>query len=156
MNRRSITITVIALFILAFTAVVMAADNPFVGTWKQNVARSRSNAPDKSETVVFTAQANGLLLVSDGIDANGNAWHVTYAAKFDGKDYPLTGFTNANTIAIKRIDLNSFSELIKNAGKEIIAAHLVVSRDGKTLVRTTKEKGPKGETINNSYVFEKQ
>jgi hypothetical protein len=134
----------------------VAADDPFVGTWKQNVAKSHSDAPDKSETVVFTAQENGLCLVSDGIAADGKTWHVTYAAKFDGKDYPLMGFTNADTIAIRRIDTNSFSEQIKNAGKEIITARLIVSRDGKTFTRTTEEKSAKGKAIRNTYVFEKK
>jgi hypothetical protein len=73
--------------------MVMAVDDPFVGTWNLNVGKCKINGPaPKIETIIFTAQDNGLKLAVDGIDGEGKAYHVAYAVKFDGKGYLLTGF----------------------------------------------------------------
>lgn len=154
---KHILVVMTAILVLALATVAMAAD-PHVGTWKLNPAKSKVNPgpPPKSEMATFTAQDNGLRLVADGMDGEGKAFHVAYAAKFDGKDYPLTGFTDADTVAIKRNDANTFSELIKKAGKEVMSARLVASKDGKTLTRTTKEKNAKGQDVNNTYIYDKQ
>ena len=143
------------LAVFGLVGLVWAAD-PFVGTWKENVAKSKATTPNKSQVAVFTAQENGLTLVADGVSADGTTFHVTWTAKFDGKDYPTTGFTNEDSVAIKKINANTFSELFKKAGKEVMSARLVVSKDGKTLTRTTKEKDAKGKEVRNIYIFEKQ
>jgi len=157
MTKRSITVAAAALFILFLATAAMAAD-PFAGTWKLNVAKSTFNSgpPEKSEMATFTAQDNGLKLVVDGIDGDGKALHGGWAAKFDGKDYPMTGNPNADTIAIKRIDTNAFSELFKKAGKKVASTRLVVSKDGKTITRTVKEKNAKGQDVSSTYILEKQ
>ena len=143
------------LAIIGLASTLWAAD-PFEGKWKENVAKAKMATPNKSQTVVFTAQENGLKLVADWVDASGQSGHVTWSARFDGKDNPSTGSPNADTIAIKRINTNTFSELFKKAGKEVLTARLVVSKGGKTLTRTTKEKNAKGQEVTSIYVFEKQ
>ncbi len=147
--------TMLFLAVFGLAGLLWAAD-PFVGTWKENVAKSQAINPNKSQVVIFTAQENGLKLAADGVNADGTTFHVVWAAKFDNKDCPLTGFTNADTIAIKRIDANTFSELFKKAGKEVVSARLVVSKDGKMLTRTTKEKNANGKDVTNRHIFEKQ
>jgi hypothetical protein len=96
-----ISATLVSALLLALAVMAVAADNSFVGAWKMNLAKSKINSgpAPKREMVTFTAQDNGLKLVVDGIDSKGKAYHVAYAAKFDGKDYPLTGFKDADTIA---------------------------------------------------------
>jgi len=143
--------------VFGLVGALWAAD-PFAGTWKLNATKSQitSGPPPKTEIATFIAQENGLKLVVDGVGADGKAIHVGYAAKFDGKDYPLTGLADADTIAIKRIDANTFSELFKKAGKEVSSARLVSSKDGKTLTRTSKERNAKGEEVTNASVYEKQ
>jgi hypothetical protein len=157
MKKHSIVALTLVIFTLATAMGVMAAD-PFVGTWKENVAKSKFNSgpPDKSSMVTFTAQENGLKLSADSLDADGKASHAAWAATFDGKDYPVTGVTDADTIAIKRIDANTFSELFKKAGKELFSARLVISKDGKTITRTTNLKNAKGQDVSNIYILEKQ
>ena len=153
--RKPILVVMTAVLVLALATVAMAGD-PFVGTWKENVAKSRAASPNKSQVVVFTAQENGLKLAADGVNADGTTFHVSWTAKFDAKDYPITGFTNADTIAITSINANTFSELFKEAGKKVVSARLIVSKDGKTLTRTTNGKNAKGEDVSNTYVFDKQ
>ena len=145
------------LAVLGLAGSLWAAD-PAVGTWKLNIAKSKINSgpAPKREIATFTAQDNGLKLVVDGIDGKGKAYHVAYTAKFDGKDQPVAGFTDADTIAINRIDAHTFYELFKKAGKEVVNARLAVSRDGKTLTRTTNEKNAKGQAVSDIEVYYKQ
>lgn len=159
MQTRSLMISAALIFVLmlGLAGLGMAADR-FVGTWNWNAAKSKINAglPDKRGLSTFTAQDNGLKLVGDGVDGEGKAYHVAWAATFDGKDYPATGFTDVDTIAIKRIDTNTFSELFKKAGKEVFGASVAVSKDGKTLTRTVKVKSAKGQEVINTAVYDKQ
>ena len=160
MRTRSpvVSATLISALVLALAVIAIAADNSFVGTWKMNLSKSKINSgpAPKREIVTFTAQDNGLKLIVDGIDGKGKAYHVAYAAKFDGKDYPLTGLAEADTIAINRMDANTFYELFKKAGKEVLSARLVVSKVKETLTRTTEEKNAKGQAVSDIEVYDKQ
>jgi hypothetical protein len=157
MRKGIFVVAAVTLLALALVTVAMTAE-PFAGAWKLNVVKSKINSspPPKSEIATFTAQENGLKLVVDIVESDGKAVHVTYAAKFDGKDYSVSGMTDIDTIVIKRVDASTFSELFKKAGKEVGNASLVVSKDGKTLTRTSKEKNAKGQDVTNTAVYEKQ
>ena len=94
--RKHILVAMTAILVLALATVAMAAD-PHVGTWKLNVAKSKFNPgpPPKSDTITFTTQDNGIKLVEDIVEADGKAYHIGFAAKYDGKDYPfyrISGF----------------------------------------------------------------
>ena len=55
-----------------FTLVLTATDNPFVGTWKFNPAKSKGTAGTmfKEQTVVFETDGNGVEAVYDGVGAS--------------------------------------------------------------------------------------
>ena len=159
MKKHSITFT-LAIFTLAMATVAMAG-GPFVGTWKTNIVKSKfipgpPPAAGKGETVTITAQDNGIILVADGWYADGKHFHVTFAAKFDGKDYPYTGTSNADTIALKRIDAYTFDSVSKKGGKELGRNRTVISKDGKTMTRTIKGKNAEGQETINIRVYDKQ
>jgi hypothetical protein len=135
----------------------MAAD-PHVGTWKLNVAKSKFNpgrAP-KNETVKIEAQGNGHKFVADEVDADGMAMHIEFAAKFDGKDYPITGSSTLDAIAARKIDANTINYVVKKDGKEVGSGRVVISKDGKTRTQTSKGKNAQGQNINTIAVFDKQ
>src|SRR5437870_2364867 len=96
-------------FVLAFGAVVMAADSN-IGTWKLNVAKSKFSpgpAP-KSQTLKIEAWGtDGVKFTSDGIDADGKPTHAEFQAKYDGKFVPFKGNPDADMLAYKRIDANT-------------------------------------------------
>jgi hypothetical protein len=147
----------ICALVLALAVIAMAAD-PHVGTWKLNVAKSKINSgqPDKSGTVQCEAQDNGVKMVGDSVDAEGKAAHSEFAAKYDGKDYPFTGDSDIDTISLKRIDANTWAEVLKKSGKEVLSGRNAVSKDGKTMTRTFKGKNDKGQEFNNTAVYDKQ
>src|SRR5438128_1274301 len=91
-------------------------DNPTIGTWKLNVAKSKYNPgpPPKNQTIAIEARgADGQKATADGVLADGSRVAYSYTANYDGKDYPyMTGAVGtpngADTIAIKRIDAYTF------------------------------------------------
>lgn len=154
--RKHILVVMTAILVLALATVAIAAD-PHVGTWKLNLAKSKSNSgpPDKNSTATFTVQDNGIKLVNDGVDADGKTYHSEFAGKFDGKDYPATG-ADFDTVALKKIDANTWSEVAKKAGKEIWSGTNAISKDSKTMTHTVKGKDAKGKDYTDISVFDKQ
>ena len=75
---------------LAFTSTAFAASNsPFIGTWKMNVAKSKSSAAlPLSSTYVVEAAGEGIKSTQDTVSDKGVKNHSTYTANFDGKTYP--------------------------------------------------------------------
>jgi hypothetical protein len=146
-----------AMFLLAILGLVstaLAAD-PHVGTWKMNAAKSKSQY--KSDTVRFEPLDNGVKVVGDAITTEGKVLHEEVTAKYDGKDYPYPGSPYADTMSFKRIDANTFDQVMKKNGKVVATAREVFSKDGKTLTRTLKAKDEKGqESIIAIVVYEKQ
>jgi hypothetical protein len=147
------------LFLAVFGCIsLLWAADPHVGTWKANMAKSKFNPgpPPKSDRLTTTAQDNGIKAVEDFVEADGKAYHIEFAAKCDGKDYPVTGFPYMDTVAIRRIDANTFEGVAKKAGKEVLRIQEVFSKDGKTLTFTEKGKNAQGQDMNNTWVYDKQ
>ena len=149
--------TTLLLAALAMNVAAKAVDQQS-GTWKMNPAKSKYSpgpAP-KSITVKIDSDADNIKLSSDGIDAAGNPTHVEFTAKYDGKDYPITGVPNADTIALKRIDASTIESTSKKAGEVVMTVTSVVSKNGKTRTSTFKGKDAQGQDVNNVVVYDKQ
>jgi hypothetical protein len=146
-----------AVLVLAVTGVAMAAD-PFVGTWKLNVAKSRfgGRSAPQSRTRKIEAQGNGYKSVSDIIDSDGKPVHQEMSMHCDGKEYPATDAPPDVTVATKRIDTNTIEMVIKQGGKVVQTHRNVVSRDGKTLTHTNKGTSSTGQKIDIFLIFDKQ
>jgi len=128
------------------------------GTWKMNPAKSNYSpgpAP-KSITVKIAADAENMKLTSDGIDAAGKPTHVEYTAKYDGKDYPITGIPNADTVALERLDASTIRSITKRGDQVVMTVTSVISKDGKTRTATFKGKNAEGLDVNNVVVYDKQ
>jgi hypothetical protein len=128
------------------------------GTWKLNVAKSKFSpgpAP-KSMTVTYsTVGTDGVKIVVDATPATGAAQHWETTAHYDGKDHPMTGNPQADTIAIKKIDDLSGESTFKKAGKVTATNVRTLSKDGKTLTITTKGTTEDGKPRHDVQVFER-
>ena len=134
------------------------ASDPRIGTWKLNVAKSTFSpgpAP-RSNTLKIEASGQGEKLTTEGVNAEGGRTALQYTANYDGKDYPLAGVLNANTVSLKRIDARTTERTDKKDGKVTVTLTRVVSQDGKTMTVTTKSTNAQGQTVNNVAVWEKQ
>jgi hypothetical protein len=149
--------TTLLLVALALNVAAAAADKDS-GIWKMNPDKSKYSpgpAP-KSVTVNINSDADNIKLTSDGIDASGNPTHVEYTAKYDGKDYPITGMSNADTVALERLDASTIRSTLKKGDQVVMTVTSVISKDGTTRTSTFKGKNPEGQDINNVVVYNKQ
>ncbi len=143
--------------LLLTSSAVLAADH-WLGTWKLDVAKSTFSpgpAP-KSLTVTFAATPEGIKFTSDGVDAEDKPIQGQFVSKFDGKEVPYEGNPNADMASPKKINDRSYSNPWKKEGKVTITAHVLVSKDGKTLTVHQTGKNAKGEAVKTTEVFEKQ
>ena len=134
------------------------ASNPRFGTWKLNVAKSTYDpgpAPQSSTTKIEAA-GEGEKAITEGVNATGAPTKTEYTAQYDGKDYPLTGSQNADTLALKRIDARTLERTDKKGDKVVATSTHVVSEDGKTRTVTSKGTNAQGQATNNVTVWEKQ
>lgn len=157
MKRHFIVAITLVIFTLALATVAMAAD-PFVGTWKLNVAKSKYNpgpAP-KSVTLKIEDLENGFKWTFDTIEADGKATHVEWSGKHDGKDYSFAGNPDADTAATKKTDANTLTSVLKKGGKALGSGRILASKDGKTLTLTEKGTNPQGQDVNNTIIYDKQ
>jgi ABC-type transport system substrate-binding protein len=142
---------------LAMGATLWAAD-PAAGTWKLDVAKSKFSpgpAP-KSATVTYEETADGIKRSGETINADGTKTSFSYTAKYDGKDYPVTGSDTFDTISVKKINEHTVAATLKKSGKVVSTARRVVPKDGKTMTLTLNGTNAKGEKIHNVQVFDKQ
>jgi Cu/Ag efflux protein CusF len=150
-------VTTLLLVALAVNISAAAADQ-HTGTWKMNPAKSTYSpgpAP-KNISVKIDSDAENIKLTSDGIDAAGNPTHIEYTAKYDGKDYPITGVPNADTVALERPDASTIRSTMKKGDQVVMTVTSVISKDGITRTSTFKGKDAQGRDVNNVVVYDKQ
>jgi len=155
--RTTRTLIVMLLCCYAFS-VAAASPDPHVGTWKLNVAKSKySPGPAPKEvTMKIEAKGAGTHLTQTGTDGAGKPIKVEFTANYDGKDNPITGVPNADAIAVKRVDANTWEGTFKKGGKVVMTVTSVVSKDGKTRTSTFKGTDAAGKPVNDVAVYDKQ
>jgi hypothetical protein len=148
------------LLALAFCLSVVAvsfADNPNVGTWKLNDAKSKIPAGvSKNTTVTYTADGDNLKAVLDGVDGKGNPTHSEWTGKFDGKDYPVTGDPNVDSRSITKVDEHHYKVASKKDGKVVQSGNIVLAPDGKSRTLTISGTNAAGKKTSATYIYDKQ
>ena len=155
--NRYVVFTATLLVALALSVTVAVADQ-HSGTWKMNPAKSKySPGPAaKNLTLKVDSDEKGVKIDSEGVDGEGNPTHVQYDAKFDGKDYPVTGIPYGDMVVVKRIDANTIQTTIKKGDQVVMTVTAKVSADGKTRTSTFKGKDAQGHAVHNVVVYDKQ
>jgi hypothetical protein len=146
--------------ICIFSTALFAADNPFVGTWKLNAAKSKF-APDtelKEMTVTFEAVGNEMKRTVSGIDPDGQQINQSSTIAWDGKAHKIESPPNPPImVAVKKVGDHTLDVTVKQPdGKLLDTVKAVVSQDGKSMTVTEKGQDPKGRKLDNTEVFEKQ
>jgi hypothetical protein len=141
-----------------FTAgsVLLAQSNPFVGTWKLNLAKSKYNPGPPPQSQTRTWDAMGKVMVT-GVGATGKPFSYGYSAKGDGKESPTMGEipNKADMISTKKIDANTYEAKFSKAGKQVETTTFTVSNGGKTLTIDAKGSADAG-FVENVQVLDKQ
>ena len=92
----------VAVLLAAGSAAVVAAPaaDPVIGTWQLNVAKSKFSpgpAPT-SDTRTYAATDQGIAMTWKSVGADGKEIVAKSTFKADGKDYPLTGIPNFDSL----------------------------------------------------------
>src|SRR5258706_10099019 len=146
-------------FVMLFAAAsaCFAADDPNMGTWKLNEAKSKfSPGAAKNTSVVYEAAGDSVKVTVDGVGPDGKPSHTEWAGKFDGKDYPLTGDPTADSRSYKLIDEHTLDLTSKKSGKAINSGHVVVSKDGKTRILHLTGTDSSGKKVSGVSMYDKQ
>jgi endonuclease YncB( thermonuclease family) len=142
---------------LVFVSVALGfQDNPHMGTWKLNEAKSKFAGKARNNTVVYEAAGDQIKVTVDGVDESGGAVHHEWTGKFDGKEYPVTGDTSSETRSYRMVDKNTIEIKAMKGGKQTLTGRIVVSADGKTRTVTTTSTDAQGKKVTNVVVYDKQ
>lgn len=130
--------TAVFLAVLAAAVSLAAADLPWVGQWKINVAKSNYG----EWTVTYADVGGGDMQAT----VDGRTWKF----KMDGKDYPDPW---GGTSAWKQVDASNWETVNKLKGKVLSTDVRRLSADGKTLTVASKGTRPDGKAFDDEYVF---
>jgi hypothetical protein len=141
----------ILIALLFVGTVALAADDPFVGTWKLNVAKSKfqGSPPPQSETV--TIGADGKVSVSE-TDGKGQTVDWSFTAT-PGGTATITGMSDSSVMEVRKE--NTVDHTWK-MGKGNSKGHGVISRDGKTMTYSLQGTDSDGKKFKNTEIYEKQ
>jgi hypothetical protein len=159
-KRRVVGVLSIAMAVLAAGGVVSRAaaeEDPVLGTWLLNVAKSRFNPgpPPKSVAVTFFTAGKAVHEVINVTDANGIT-QSGYTAHYDGQDYPLRGTAGVDSVSLRRIDSKTVQRIDKRGGQPRMTYIRRLLPDGKTMTVEQKGTDPQGRPVSNVLVFNRK
>jgi hypothetical protein len=149
-----------AVLLTVGSAAVVAAPaaDPVIGTWQLNVTKSTFSpgpAP-KSDTRTYAATDQGIAMTWTSVGADGKQTVARSTFKADGKDYPMTGNPNFDSLSLKQVDDHTVQSTQKRGGKVIGTTTRTVSKDGKVLTLSSKGTSPTGAPYDMVMVYDKQ
>ena len=159
MNRSKRIFCLAAALVLALPLGARAAEaqDPLEGTWVLNVEKSTFKvAPGpRGQTRTYSMKDGVEKLTARGVSWDKKPTLVRYEARYDGKDYDITGSLGGDKIALRRIDAHTTESSQKREGKAVIVATRTVSADGKTLTVVSKGSTAEGQQIDSTLIFER-
>ena len=149
---------VLAVAVLASSVGVFSADDPMMGTWKLNIAKSQLGPPPLPQSIIrkHIPVPGGVKVVQDRVDAQGKASTGEFTVGFDGKDYPISGDPFVDRLSLKRVSPYRVDGIGKKNDKTATTFVWQVSKDGKTLTYTTKRLYPPERVATIIQILEKQ
>src|SRR3984957_13817169 len=163
MKRALWFVCVLALSAMA-AGPLRAQNNPFLGTWKLNLSKSKFDgmpAP-KSLTRTVAAEGAGATYTFTGEDADGKAIEYSFTSHFDGKDSAGGGAGEERprgppAWVFDRGTITKMTRTIwKKGGNAIGMSNTEVSRDGKTTIVKGSGVNPDGKKFSMVSVYEEQ
>ena len=140
-------------------ALAFAADSdPVVGTWQLNVPKSTFSAGSapKSQTRTYTQSGSSITLVMKTVGADGKEATVQTTYQLDGKEYPVTGASDYDSLTAKQVNPRTASFTLKRAGKAVGTTTRTVSKDGNHLTSKSSATSAKGEKSESVMVFDRK
>ena len=147
------------------TLSLMAAADPFVGTWKLNIEGSKFT-PGAPRFILATIQiesiGSGLKSTGAGADGQGISSEFTFNCQLDGTPCKVTPSTipsrsesAVDTITLKRLDPNIIMATGTKNGKPVYSDKRIVSADGKTMTVVRAGTTPTGKKYQTTLLLER-
>jgi hypothetical protein len=144
------------LFLLACSFIV-AADSPFVGTWKENDAKSYYSRPTQTKFSMIRVESGGENRVRITIDyprSDGTKGQMSTTPVLNGTDTPMIG--SPFILSFRPTSSNSWDHIEKHPDGTSAQRYWAVSNDGKTLFITGFGTTPDGKKYYFHRVLDKQ
>jgi len=147
----------LAILVSVSTLIAQTQDRA-IGTWKLNLNKSKyaPGPPPRSLAITFEPAGRGVRVTIRGENADGQPIHAEYVANYDGKNYPVTGARDYDTVVLRRIDASTVESTHKRIGLVVLTLRRVVSKDGMVLTAVTSGTEASGRKIKNVAVFDRQ
>ena len=151
---------ILLLAMLAVSVALFAADDPFVGTWKLDLAKSRYSpgpAP-KSGSNIFEPAPGGLKLIVRNQDTQGKPTSFERIELYDGMTHPAhgEGRIGPDAVSMKRVDAYTIKIVNYKNGKAFARTTRKVSKDGKTMTSASKGADAEGHPLDEFRFFKKE
>jgi hypothetical protein len=142
--------------LLSFAAGAQAPKG-LEGTWTLDAAKSTFHPGPayKSMTLTYSPIENGVKIVAEIVMADGTKQQWEMSPLYDGKDHPVTGNPNADTISVQKAAGNKSQSTFKKGGKVTGENVRTLSADGKTLTIEVTGTDDKGQKVHNKLVFQR-
>jgi hypothetical protein len=157
--KRLLATAAVLLLGLSVGRPTRAQTDPFLGTWKLNLAKSKFEpgpAP-KSETRIVVTGPSGMNVSVDRLRGDGTRQEFEYTTNLDGKNYPIVGDgpEGADAISASLKGPNTMQVSISKNHRNIGTATISVSADGKSLTIKSAGTGANGVRFKNEAVYDK-
>jgi hypothetical protein len=155
---RKLLISAVFALVAAVSGLAIAGADPVVGTWKLNASKSTFMAGPalKTQTRTYTQIGPTITLVMKSVGADGSEATSKTSYQLDGKDYPVAGNADFDSLSAQQIDSSTAKFTLKKGGKKVGTTERIVSKDGKTLTSTMKLTTAKGDASESELVFDRQ
>jgi hypothetical protein len=132
-------------------------NNPQMGTWKLNEAKSKT-VPGmwNNSMVVYAEKGDKIQVTTDGVDKNGNPVHGIWVGKFDGKAYKTKGNPSSDLAAYRMVnDWTNDVTIMKNR-KVVWWGESTVAKNGKSRTVTVHGIDATGKEFTEKLYYDKQ
>jgi hypothetical protein len=158
-RTRQMSLLVVVAVAMVLGGRAFAQNNPIIGTWKLNLAKSKLDPgpPPMSETRVFEAwETDGVKGTFTRVLADGTHVTIGFAFHYDDKDYKVTGTRDVDVTAHKRLDPTTVAFTLKKGGNVVQTGKDVFSKNGRIWTSTGTGMNTKGQKVHNVLVLDKQ
>ena len=151
---------IVVVLLLVCTGARAQQQDPFFGTWEQNLAKSKYEPAGRAFqelTLKFEGSAeNAWAVTQTGVNGQGKPNHAAYTATLDGSDGPIRGSGDWDTVAVKKLNANTMIMVNKKEGITVRMILATVSEDGKTFTEDIVGYDVHLVAFHNVVVFDKQ
>ena len=154
MSKRTL---IVLMVVLAWGAGLTAQNEPFLGIWELNLAKSSitRGAPPLIETVVNVAEPGGFRSMLSTVNPRATSVEIHHY-NFDGNFHQTEG-GDPRELSFKRIDQRTIESDTRRSGQVTVKRSFKLAEDGKTMTVTASGVTGGGQPYtNDTRVYDKK